>query len=214
MITLCGFPVSNYYNKVKMAMLEKGVSFTEEIVKTGSKDEAVLSVSPLGKVPFIKTPQGGLSESQAIMDYLELAYPATPLMPADPFARAKVGELCTYLDWHVEIAGRELYGAAYFGSAPLSDDTKASVRKRLDKSISALKRLVKFSPFIAGDTLTQADCSAYATFPAVGNATKIIYGEDLFVANGLDYKPYMKMLSERPSVQRVAADRKASLPPA
>jgi glutathione S-transferase len=44
----------------------------------------------------------------------------------------------------------------------------------------------------------------------VGNATKIIYGEDLFVANGLDYKPYMKMLGERPSVQRVLADRKAA----
>ena len=64
MITLCGFPVSNYYNKVKMAMLEKGVPFTEEHVMTGSKDEAVLSVSPLGKVPFIKTPQGGLSKAR------------------------------------------------------------------------------------------------------------------------------------------------------
>ena len=35
-------------------------------------------------------------------------------------------------------------------------------------------------------------------------------GEDIFVANGLDYKPYMKMLGERASVARVLADRKAA----
>ncbi|WP_204350045.1 glutathione S-transferase N-terminal domain-containing protein, partial [Serratia marcescens] len=29
MITLCGFPMSNYYNKVKLALLEKGIPFTE-----------------------------------------------------------------------------------------------------------------------------------------------------------------------------------------
>jgi glutathione S-transferase len=50
--------VSNYYSKVKMVLLEKGVPFAEEYVKTGSKDEAVLSCSPLGKVPFIRTEQG------------------------------------------------------------------------------------------------------------------------------------------------------------
>ncbi len=210
MITLCGFPVSNYYNKVKMAMLEKGVPFTEEIVKTGSKDEAVLSLSPLGKVPFIKTPQGGLSESQAIMDYLEAAYPATPLVPADPVARAKVSELCAYLDWHIEIVGRELYPSAYFGGAALSDERKVAVKAQLDKNIGALKRLVKFSPFIAGDSITQADCSAFCALPTVGTASKIIYGEDVFVANGLDYKPYLKMLGERASVTRVLADRKAA----
>ena len=36
MITLCGFPLSNYYNKVKMALLEKGVPFAEVKVATGS----------------------------------------------------------------------------------------------------------------------------------------------------------------------------------
>ena len=209
MITLCGFPVSNYYNKVKMALLEKGVPFTEETVMTDRNDEAVLSVSPLGKVPFIKTATGGLSESQAILNYLEAAYPATPLLPADPLARAKVSELCVYLDWHIEIVGRELYGSAYFAAPALSDERKDTIKKQLDKNIGALKRLVKFSPFIAGDAFTQADCSAFCALPTVGTASKIIYGEDILISNGLDYKPYMKMLGERASVARVLADRKA-----
>ncbi len=29
MITLCGIPLSNYYNKVKLVLLEKGIPFTE-----------------------------------------------------------------------------------------------------------------------------------------------------------------------------------------
>ena len=47
MITLCGFSVSNYYNKVKLALLEKGIPFQEELVMTGSSAETVLSATPL-----------------------------------------------------------------------------------------------------------------------------------------------------------------------
>ena len=92
-ITLCGSPISNYYNKVKLALLEKGVPFTEELVPTFSADPAVLAASPLGKIPFIRTEQGGLCESQAILEYLEAAYPQPALLPTDAFAAAKVREL-------------------------------------------------------------------------------------------------------------------------
>ena len=37
-----------------------------------------------------------------------------------------------------------------------------------------------------------------------------VYGEDLLLAGGVDYKPYIKMLSERPSAQKVIADRKVA----
>ena len=67
------------------------------------------------------------------MDYLEAAYPATPLLPADALGRAKVAELCTYLDWHIEIVGRELYGSAYFGAPALSDERKVAIKTQLEK---------------------------------------------------------------------------------
>ena len=185
MITLCGFAVSNYYNIVKHALLEKGVAFTEEHVLTRSKDEAVLSASPLGKVPFIKTAQGALCESAVILDYLEDQYPAHPLLPKDPFEAAKVREMITFINLHLELVARELYGQAF-------------------------KRLVKFSPFIAGDSFTLADCVAFSNLPLIGMATRGVLGEDLLLAAGMDYKPYLKMLGERESSQRIAADRKAA----
>jgi glutathione S-transferase len=213
MITLCGFPVSNYYNKVKLALLEKNIPFTEEMVMTKSTDPAVLAASPLAKVPFIRTPQGGMCESQAIMEYIEAAYPSPALLPADPYAAAKVRELIIFMELHLELVVRDLYAEAFFGGT-VSDSTKARVRTQLDKNIPGFKQLAKFAPFVAGDTFTQADCSAYASLPALGMATKAVYGEDLLQIAGIDYKPYLKLLGERASVQKVAADRKAASTPA
>ena len=210
MITLCGFAISNYYNIVKQAMLEKEIPFTEEHVSTGSKEEAVLACSPLAKVPYIRTAQGSLCESAVILDYLEAQYPARPLLPTDPFAAAKVRELITFLNLHLELVARELYAQAFFGGT-VSEATQASVRKRLDKNIPAFQRLARFSPYIAGDTFTLADCVAFSNLPLVGLASRAIYGEDLLLGHGLDYKPYIKMLGERPSSQTVVADRKAAL---
>ncbi|NCT83106.1 MAG: glutathione S-transferase [Comamonadaceae bacterium] len=209
MITLCGIPLSNYYNKVKLTLLEKGIPFDEEYVKTHSHDEAVLSCSPLGKVPFIKTPQGALCESQVIVDYLEAAYPDTPrLMPADPWQAAKVRELITYVELHLELVVRELYAEAFFGGQ-VSDGTKQRVARVLPANIQAFKRLARFGPYLAGEQFTLADCAGWVSLPLVGMATKIIYGEDLLQAGGVDWKPYAKLIGERPTAQRVAADRKA-----
>ena len=209
MLVLCGLPISNYYNKVKLALLEKGIPFEEEPVNTGSKDEAVLMCSPLGKVPFIRTPQGPLCESEAIMAYLEAIQPNPPLLPADPYAAAKVRELSIFTDLHLELVARELYTQAFFGGT-VSEETKASVRKRLGRSIPAFKRLAKFSPYVAGDTFTQADCAAWPHLPLVGMATRLVLGEDLLLAQGIDWKTYAALIGQRPHAQKVAADRKAA----
>ncbi|WP_457418685.1 glutathione S-transferase family protein [Roseateles sp. P5_E7] len=209
MITLCGIPLSNYYNKAKFALLEKGIPFTEERIETHSHEEAVLSCSPLGKVPFLKTPQGALCESQVIVDYLEAAYPDTPrLIPADPFEAAKVRELIVYVDLHLELVARELYAEAFFGGQ-VSDGTKKRVARVLPENIAAFKRLAKFGPYLAGDTFTMADCAGWVSLPLVAMATKAIYGEDLLAAGGVDWKPYAKLIGERPHAARVVADRKA-----
>src|SRR5882672_5080813 len=207
MLVLCGFAISNYYNKVKLALLEKGVEFTEELVPPSKKSDAVLQASPLGEVPFIRTEHGALCESQAIMDYIESRYPNPPLVPADAWGAAKVHELITFIDLHIELVVRELYGKAFFGGE-ISEGNAERVRKLLTKNIAGFRQLAKFAPYVAGDTFTQADCPAFASLPIASIATKAVYGEDLLVAAGIDWKPYIKLVGERPSAQRVVADRK------
>ena len=208
MFVLCGFSLSNYYNKVKLALLEKGVAFTEELVQGGKKSDAVLEASPLGKVPFIRTEHGTLCESQVIMDYIEARYPTPALMPADPWQAAKVRELTTFVELHLELVARELYPKAFFGGE-ISESNAGRIHKLLTKNIAGFKRLAKFTPFVAGDTFTQADCAAFASLPIVAMATRIVYGEDLLAAAGVDWKSHGKLVGERPSAQRVTADRKA-----
>lgn len=210
MLTLHGFALSNYYNKVKLALLEKGLAFEEQYVGVKEKDEALLAASPLGKIPYLTTERGCLCESQAILEYLESAHPQPPLLPADPFEAAKVRELVTFIDWHLEMAARQLYPSAFFGAAPLSEANAARIRREIEQKIGGLKRLLKLAPFAAGETFTMADCAAFASLPLVGMATKAIYGEDLLLAGGVDYKPYVKFIGERPSAQKVLADRKAA----
>ena len=209
MITLCGFSVSNYYNKVKMVLLEKQIPFTEEKVYTNSKDEAVLSASPLAKVPFIKTEHGTMCESQVIVDYLETSHPQHPLLPADPWQAAKLRELTTYIELHLELVARELYGQAFFGRT-VDDATKARVQKQLVKNIEAFKRLAKFGPYVGGNTFTLADCAAWVSLPLVGMATKVVLGADLLMDAGVDWKAYNKLISARESAVRVNADRKVA----
>ena len=204
MLTLCGFGASNYHNKVKLVLLEKGLAFEEELVWVGETDA---DASPLGKVPYLKTAQGSVCESAVMVEYIEQEYPGHPLVPKDAFQAAKVRELVTFLDLHLELVARNLYPEAFFGGK-VSDSVKEKIGAQLEKNVAAFAKLVQFKPFIGGTEISIADCTAAVHLPVISAASKTIYGRD-FLAN-LPVKDYMKMWSERPSMQRVHADRKAN----
>ena len=209
MLRLCGFHLSNYHNKVRIALLEKGIAFEEDAACRPSQQDEFLARSPMGKVPFVELDGGvRLSESQAICEYLEEAYPQKPLYPRDPLARAKVRELIIVIELHLELVARRLYRQAFFGGS-ISDELKRSVEKDLAKGVRALGQLAKFSPYIAGAELTLADCSAFVHLPLVTLSTRIIYGRD-FLEGMPQVKPYLKMLAERPAFARVNEDRKSA----
>jgi glutathione S-transferase len=206
MLKLCGFAISNYYNKVKLALLEKGVPFEEELVWPDRSD-ALLQNSPLGKIPYILTDNGPLFESQVIMEYIESAYPQQPLLPADPYQAARVRELITFMELHLELVAREIYPQAFFGGS-VTEETRARVQKLLKRNVKAFGRIARFSPYIGGDSFTMADCAALAHLPLVSMATKLVYGEDMLAEYPV--REYTKMLGERATVQKINADRKAN----
>jgi glutathione S-transferase len=208
MLKLCGFHVSNYHNKVRLALLEKGIAFEEDANCRPSQKDEWLARSPLGKVPAIDVDGVPLVESQVICDYLEDAYPQVPLYPKDPLAKAKVRELIAVIELHMELVARRLYGGLFFGGA-FSDETKKEVERDLAKGVRAFSKLVKFDPYIAGKELTLADCSAFVNLPLISMASKLAFGKDAF--EGMpQVKPYLKMLGERPHFAKVSADRKAA----
>lgn len=206
-LKLCGFAASNYYNKLKLQLLEKGVPFEEELVWTGNTHPKLISRSPMGKVPFLETPQGCISESMACAEYIEANHSEHPLLPQDAFKAAKVRELIVYLELHIELVVRQLYPQAFFGGQ-VSDDTKERVRKQLTKNLAAFASLAKFSPYVAGDTFTLADCSAVFHLPIAASACKLVLGEDLLA--DLPVKAYSQQFADNPHMKQVLADRKAN----
>src|SRR5690554_7676372 len=62
MLRLHGFAVSNYFNMVKLALLEKGIPFEINTVR-GNQSPEFLAISPRGKVPCLETEQGFINET-------------------------------------------------------------------------------------------------------------------------------------------------------
>ncbi len=208
-VTLCGFAVSNYYNKVKLSLLEKNIPFAEALVMTSQKEE-MLAESPMGKVPFLRTSKGVLSESQVLTEFIEDTWPEPPLYPRDAFERAKCRELIEHLELHVELPARRLYAEAFFGGT-VSEETKKEVASLLEKGLKSLARLARFAPFIGGDSFTHADCAAWVHLPLVSQATRKIYQRDFIDEFLPQAKPYIKLIGERPHAQKVNDDRKAGM---
>jgi glutathione S-transferase len=209
MLKLCGFRISNYHNKVRLALLEKGIEHEEDASCTPKQTEEYLARSPMGKVPFIELDGGRrLSESAAICEYLEEAWPQKPLLPRDPWQRAKVRELITHMELYMELVVRRSYGFVFFGR-PVDEQVKQAVEKDIAKGVRAFRALAKFDPYIAGSELTLADCAAFVHLPLVSLSTKLAYGRDV-LEDLAPLKPYLKMLGERPAFRQVNEERKAA----
>lgn len=208
MLKLCGFRVSNYHNKVLIALYEKGLAFEEDSNCFPSQKDEYVARSPMGKVPYLVVDGTLIRESAVICEYLEDAYPERPLLPKDPLERARVRELLVFMELHLELVVRRLYGGLFFGR-PYSDETKAEVERDLAKGVRAFKAVARFEPFLAGAALTLADCAAFVHLPIVSMATKQAYGRDA-LEDIPQLKPYLKMLGERPAFARVNEGRKAA----
>ncbi|MEK6350517.1 MAG: glutathione S-transferase [Burkholderia sp.] len=210
MLQLCGLPVSNYYNKVKLVMLDHEIPFEEQLFALPLRDADALAASPFGKVPFLRTEQGALSESQAIVDYLAARYPEKALYPADPFEAAKVRELTIFIELYLEWVVRDLYPQAFYGGT-VGEDLRQQAETGLSRALAVLRQMTRFAPYAFGETYGMADVAAYIHLPLVGLATKAVYGRDFVVEAEIDWKAYTKLIGERPAARRVSADRKAYL---
>jgi len=213
-LKLHGFAASNYFNIVKLALLEKGLPFEEVRVYTGANERYrpdYLAQSPLGKVPCLETPHGFLTESRCILEYLEDAYPERPLMPKDPWARAKLRELTQVIDLYLELTVRRVL-PYFFAGKPPHDSIGKEVRSVAQKGGRAVAALARFDrPYVLGDAFSAADVAATIHFPMVRNIARgVLQLDPLEGIDGLD--AYLARMEARETVKRVRADQNANSP--
>jgi glutathione S-transferase len=209
MLELYGFSVSNYYNMVKLALLEKGLAFKEVPFYGGQTPEA-LAISPRGKVPVLRTEQGFINETGVILDYIEASQTGTRLLPVDPYQRAQVLALAKEIELYIELPGRACYAEAFFGMT-LPEAIKEKTRAELLLGFASLARHGKFAPYVAGESLSIADLYFLYSVPLACAVGQKLFGIDL-LAEMPAAKALLERLEQNSNVQRIAADKDAAMP--
>ncbi|MGK0362227.1 MAG: maleylacetoacetate isomerase, partial [Bradymonadia bacterium] len=90
--TLYGYWRSSASWRVRIALHHKGLAFETvpvHLVEEGGRQHqaAHLARNPMGQVPALQTPDGMLTQSLAIIEYLDARHLEPGLLSADPFLR-------------------------------------------------------------------------------------------------------------------------------
>ena len=149
--------------RVHFALEEKGIAYEPCLLSFSSGDlkkPDYLAKNPHGKVPVLTDDALALYESQAILEYLEERFPAKPLLPVDPAARAlvRIEELeCTT---YMSEAFRGLAQIAFFTPEDKRDPkTMADRRTDVRTELARLEQRAcdRGGDYLMGATLTRAD---------------------------------------------------------
>ena len=92
--------------KVRVALAEKGLEYRDHLMtlRGDQFDPEYMKLNPNGVVPTLIHDGRTIIESSVILYYLDEAFPAPPLMPKDPYERAKVRMVNKLVDEYVHNA--------------------------------------------------------------------------------------------------------------
>ena len=174
---LYGSTMSPFVRKVAAYATEKGIDL--EIQPTGFPNHSpeFCSASPFRKMPALLDDDYALSDSSAIIQYLEAKYPEPELIPAEPRARGRV-------IWFDEFADTILFGCGqkvffnrivaprFLGRPGDEAAAEAALRNEWPPIVDYLETVMPDSEgYLVGDRLTLADiavASPFANFRHLG----------------------------------------------
>jgi|JI8StandDraft_1071087.scaffolds.fasta_scaffold40525_3 glutathione S-transferase len=192
MIRLHGYPISNYYNRVKMALKIKGLAF-EEVKAAPAKDEEYLKINPLGVIPTLEIEGVFFAETHPMLEYLEERFPdTTRLLPKKPEDRHLVRQLVNYIDIHIDKPIRFVRDYHTIDAAT-PEALKEIIVRELLLAVGSINRAARFAPYIAGNEISFADCAAYCTIPWFALLAERHLGENPLAAikGFADYKAFL-----------------------
>lgn len=165
-------PLSPYGQKVKIALMEKGVPFEAPLpdnIGSGATGGEFARVSPRGEVPALVDGDVSVFDSTVILEYIEDRWPEPPLLPATPAERARVRELEETMDTHFEAITWGLSEIQNFGRA--EGELAESLTRRGGEQIAAWYRWLEARlgdrPWFNGDAFGWGDL---AVVPFVNGA--------------------------------------------
>jgi glutathione S-transferase len=157
-----GPATSPYVWSARLALAEKGVAHElVEVTAGGFREEPHISRHPFGKVPAFEHDGFALYETQAILRYIDEAFPSAPLQPIElrPFAR--MNQIMGIVDAYLapSLVGGVLYPRIVAPRLGLpTDEAKvAASLPQVKLCLSEIARLAGDQQFLADDMLNLAD---------------------------------------------------------
>ena len=160
--TLHGYYRSTAAWRVRIALNLKGIDarhVPHHLRRGEQRAPDFLQVNPQGLLPAYEADGAVLTQSLAIMEYLDETHPAAPLLPGDPVQRAQVRAfaLAIACDIHPVQNLRVLARLRALGLA--EDQVQTWAREIIEDGLAACARLVEgqSGPFCFGPAPTLAD---------------------------------------------------------
>jgi glutathione S-transferase len=164
-----GASMSPFVRKVLAFGAEKGLELENRPLGLGADDPEFLETSPFRKIPGFRDGDFVISDSSAIVAYLEAKYPEPNLIPAEPRARARTIWFDEWADTIVMDCGRDMFFnrlvAPLFlgrpGDAAVADRAEA---EKLPPLLDYLEKETPESGFLVEDRITLADIAVASPF--------------------------------------------------
>jgi glutathione S-transferase len=164
-----GASMSPYVRKVLAFGAEKGLALENKPLGLGSDDPDFLEASPFRKIPGFRDGDFAISDSSAIIAYLEAKHPGPNLIPAEPRARARTIWWDEFGDTILMECGRKMFfnrvvAPMFMGRPGDLEAADKAERDELPPLLDYLERSVPASGFLVEDRITLADLAVASPF--------------------------------------------------
>jgi glutathione S-transferase len=206
-------PLSPFARKVRLALAEKKLPFDLKLEKVWERRRDFLEMNPAAQVPVLVDANGlVVADSAVICEYLEEAYPDTPLLGATLADRVEVRRIVAWIDGKFgsevtrNLVGEKLMKRLLGRGEPSADVLRAGYAN-IRHHLLYLGWLVEGRGYLAGSQLTLADLAAAAHLSAID------YIGDVDWAVSDAVKEWYARVKSRPGFRPLLADRIPGLEP-
>ncbi len=206
-------PLSPFSRKVRLLLAEKRLPFELRVEKVWERRSEYLDLNPAGTVPTLLE-DGGLAipDSSVIAEYLEEAYPDTPLLGRGHPERVEARRLAAWFDgkFHAEVTDR-LLGEKYMKRLTGRGNPDAGALRAgyaaLGPQLDYIGWLSETRTWLAGSAISLADFAAAAQLSALDYIGEI----DWRTAPAA--KEWYARVKSRPCFRGLLADRVPGITP-
>ncbi|PWC83385.1 glutathione S-transferase [Azospirillum sp. TSH100] len=213
MRTLYHHPIHALSRTARVMLAEKGLPFEPVVERPWERRTDFLKLNPAAEVPVLVEEDGTVvAGGLAVIEYLEEAYPDTPLLPREIAARAEVRRVA---DWFLtkferevteNLVGEKLIKRLSGQGHPFAPAIRAGLAN-VTYHLDYIAFLSERRPWLAGSTFTLADIAAAAQLSCLD------YIDNVPWDRSPEAKDWYARIKSRPSFRALLADNITGCPP-